>query len=368
MSRAEGGARLKRLARCPARPERLPSLPADGPRGAGIFGGEQVRGELRTETTRASASATKTLELRAPVSELIRRRYSCRTYRPEPIAAAQQRRLTELMAAHVAGPLGAQARFALVAAAPGDDSALRRLGTYGFIKGATGFIVGAVARAPKDLEDYGYLLEEVILAATGIGLGTCWLGGTFTRGTFVRRFGGLKRGEAMPAVVSTGYIGDDGSERIREREKGSRRFPPGELFFEGEWGAPLAAAGGKDGADPYAAALEAVRMAPSATNKQPWRIVRTASPADGGQDVHSTAARHDWHFHMVRTKGYGRGSAVFTVLRIADLQRVDLGIAMCHFELVARESGVDGSWVVDDPGLDLPGPGIEYSATWREPG
>ena len=76
----------------------------------------------------------------------------------------------------------------------------------------------------------------------------------------------------------------------------------------------------------------------------------------------------DWHFYLQRTKGYGKSSPLFKVLRIADLQRVDLGIAMCHFELVARESGVDGSWVVDDPGLDLPGPGIEYSATWREPG
>ncbi len=60
---------------------------------------------------------------------------------------------------------------------------------------------------------------------------------------------------------------------------------------------------------------------------------------------------------MVRSKGYGKGSALFTVLRIADLQRVDLGIAMCHFELVAREAGLDGGWVVADPGLPLPGPG-----------
>jgi hypothetical protein len=91
-------------------------------------------------------------------------------------------------------------------------------------------------------------------------------------------------------------------------------------------------------------------MAPSATNKQPWRIVRRGD---------------DWHFYLVRTKGYGKGSPWFKLLRIADLQRVDLGIAMCHFELVARESGRDGLWVVEDPGLALPAPGIEYTATWR---
>ena len=278
--------------------------------------------------------------------DLIDRRYSCRTYLERPISAEDRRALAEYMASRTRGPLGSAVRFGLIAASPDDAGALRRLGTYGFIKGATGYIAGAVRRGPGDLEDYGYLLEEVILRATGLGLGTCWLGGTFTRSTFTSRFGGLSRDEAMPAVVATGYPGDDGSERIREREEGARRFPPSELFFDGEFGEP----NGLERADGYAGALEAVRMGPSATNKQPWRIVRR-----GG----------DWHFYLLRTRGYGKGSAVFKLLRIADLQRVDLGIAMCHFALVAREDGRDGRWIVEDPGLTTPGPGIEYTATWR---
>ena len=278
----------------------------------------------------------------APAGELIRRRYSCRTYLPEPIAASQRRLL---LAAITAGPVGARARFALVAAAPGDASALKRLGTYGFIKGANGFIVGAVRRAPGDLEDYGYLLERIILHATDLGLGTCWLGGTFTRSNFVRRFGGLARDETLPAVVSLGLIGDDGSARIREREEGSRRLPSSQLFFERRFGEPL----DLSAARAYAGALAAVRIAPSATNKQPWRLVR-----DGAA----------WHFYLRRSRGYGKGSALFTVLRIADLQRVDMGIAMCHFELVARESGLAGSWMVRDPGIPLPGPDTEYCVTW----
>jgi hypothetical protein len=280
--------------------------------------------------------------------ELIDRRYSCRTYLPEPIGDDQRRGLLDYLSTLTTGPLGSEARFGLIAASPGDRDALKRLGTYGFIKGATGFIVGAVRRAPNHLEDYGYLLEQAILHATGLGLGTSWLGGTFTRGTFVRRFGGLRRGESMPAVVSIGRIGDDGTERIREREEGSRRLPSSELFFARRFGEPLDT--GAAGAA-YAAALEAVRMAPSATNKQPWRLVR-----DGGA----------WHFYLRRTKGYGKGSALFAVLRIADLQRVDLGIALCHFELVAREQGLDGSWLVRDPGIPPPGTDTEYVATWVE--
>ena len=279
------------------------------------------------------------------VRELIDRRYSCRTYLPAPIPGDTRRQLVDYMAAATVGALGSTARFGLIAASPGDRDALKRLGTYGFIKGATGFIVGAVGKAPKDHEDYGYLLEQVILYATGLGLGTCWLGGTFTRSTFVRRFGGLRRGEIMPAVVSIGLIGDDGTERIREREEGGRRLPSEELFYDGGFDTPLdtAAIGA------YAEALEAVRMAPSATNKQPWRLVRSGA---------------EWHFYMRRYKHYGKRTPLFTVLRIADLQRVDLGIAMSHFELVARERGLNGAWAVRDPGIPLPGRDAEYVATW----
>jgi nitroreductase len=278
--------------------------------------------------------------------ELIDRRYSCRTYLERPISAADREALDAVMADKTSGPLGSRARFGLIAASPDDAGALRRLGTYGFIKGATGYVVGAVRKGPGDLEDFGYLLEEVILRATELGLGTCWLGGTFTRSTFTSRFGGVARDETIPAVVSIGYPGDDGAERIREREEGSRRFPADDLFFAGEFGRPL----GRERLDGYEEALEAVRMAPSATNKQPWRIVRRGD---------------DWHFFLVRTKGYGKGSPWFKLLRIADLQRVDLGIAMCHFELVARESGRNGHWAVEDPGFTLPGPGVEYTATWH---
>ncbi len=287
--------------------------------------------------------------MQAPVVDLINARYSCRTYRAETIAPPDKAALEAYLAAHAVGPLGSRARFAVVAASPGDSAALKRLGTYGFIKGATGFLVGAVRRAPNDLEDYGYLVEQAILYATGLGLGTCWLGGSFTKGSFAARMGGLERDETMPAVVSLGYRGDDGTERIREREAGSRRLPASSLFFAERFGGPLAL-DAADTADGFGVVLESVRMAPSATNKQPWRIVRHGA---------------DWHFYLQRSKGYGKGSALFALLRLADLQRVDLGIAMCHFELAAGELGLTGGWRRDEPDVGVPQRGVEYVATWR---
>ena len=73
-----------------------------------------------------------------------------------------------------------------------------------------------------------------------------------------------------------------------------------------------------------------------------------------------------WHLHLLRTKGYGQGTLAFRLLRLADLQRVDMGIAMCHFELAAREAGLAGSWVFEDPGLVRPEDGAEHVAIWRE--
>jgi hypothetical protein len=71
-----------------------------------------------------------------------------------------------------------------------------------------------------------------------------------------------------------------------------------------------------------------------------------------------------WRFYLQRSKGYGKGTAVFSLLRLADLQRVDMGIAMCHFELAARERGLAGSWLVEHPTPDEVAAGLEYTASW----
>jgi nitroreductase len=280
------------------------------------------------------------------MAELIRQRRSCRKYRAEPIAEEKQQALEAFLASNRSGPFGSRARFALVAATAEDHAALKGLGTYGFIDKAAGFIIGAVERGSKDLEDYGWLMERAVLLATDLGLGTCWLGGTFTKSGFGRKIG-LAEGELMPAVAAVGYAVEEGfaKDRIRRMAGANFRRPPEALFFNGAFGAPLSPAA----AGAYSAALELVRWAPSASNRQPWRIVRTPS---------------GWHFFLERTKGYGKGTLTFVLLRLADLQRVDLGIAMCHFELAAREAGLAGAWVVEDPGIAVPA-GAEYTATWR---
>jgi hypothetical protein len=283
--------------------------------------------------------------LKNPIDDLVKRRYSCRTYEDRPIEAGDRQALSEFVAALGAGPLGSRTRFSLVAATEEDRGSLKGLGTYGFIKGATGFIVGAVEPSPRDMEDYGYGLEQAVLVATDLGLGTCWLGGSFTKSSFARKIQAA-RSEVVPAVVAVGYP-TEGSRNgwMRARAGGERRLPHEQLFWDGKPGEPLdlrRAAG-------YSEALEAVRWAPSASNKQPWRVIRSGD---------------DWHFYLQRTKGYGKGSALSSLLRLADLQRVDVGIAMCHFDLVAREHGLTGRWVVEQPASHAVAAGLEYTVSW----
>lgn len=90
-----------------------------------------------------------------PIAELIERRFSCCTYATQPIAEETQERLRRLMTSLDAALFGTPLRFELIAATEEDQSTLRGLGTYGFIRRASGFIVGAAGHGAKDLEGFG---------------------------------------------------------------------------------------------------------------------------------------------------------------------------------------------------------------------
>jgi hypothetical protein len=51
---------------------------------------------------------------------------------------------------------------------------------------------------------------------------------------------------------------------------------------------------------------------------------------------------------------------------LADIQRIDMGIAMCHFELTASEAGLRGKWAVDPPAVAPPDQATEYIVSWLE--
>jgi nitroreductase len=271
------------------------------------------------------------------VVELIQKRTSIRTYDKKRVESEKLERFEGFLA-DIKNPFGAQVRFGLA------ESTEQRIGTYGFIKGANTFFAGCVKKGGMDMEGFGYAFEHAILYAAALGLGTCWLGGTFKRSTFIDKM--KPTDEFLPAVSPLGYVAEKKSltEKAVAAGAGARkrkRF--GEVFFDGVAGQPLMLDD-----SPLKTCLEMVRIGPSASNKQPWRVI----VRDGA-----------CHFYAVVDKRYA-GNTMYGFT----MQRVDLGIAACHFELSAREVGLPGSFAKEDPMLASDEQRTEswqYSFSWR---
>jgi len=250
--------------------------------------------------------------------DLIHQRSSRRSYKPEALPDKIQDQINEIIVTIPTGPFGTDSSFRLIHKSMATDQKIK-LGTYGFISGAQYFIVGKTIPGDEAFVDYGYRMEWIILQLTGLELGTCWLGGTFTRSEFASLVD-LQENEVIPAITPVGHATVSRSIRdrlIRIGAGSKKRKPWPELFFNRDFEKPL----DEITAGKYARALEMVRLAPSASNKQPWRVVKSDNAG---------------HFYLQRRAGYIR---MFPAI---DLQRVDIGIAMCHFELSARELHFNG--------------------------
>jgi len=270
------------------------------------------------------------------IRDAILKRKSVRTYKEEPIPPEIRQKLGNYMDT-VKGPFNTHMRFRIIDMNNADPEA--KLGTYGVIKGAKTFICAIVKKEKHMEEDLGYAFEKIILYATSLGLATCWLGGTFNKSGFGKA-SGAEDNELVPIVTPIGYENEKKS--IMDSltvaiAKSTNRKDWSELFFDGDFSKPLQ----KEEAGIFRDCFEMVRRAPSASNRQPWRIVR-----DG----------NNFHFYICRNKGYGK-------LFNYDIQKLDMGIAMCHFDLTALESGIQGKWTEMNPGLTC-GRGMDYLTSY----
>ena len=205
---------------------------------------------------------------------------------------------------------------------------IRREGAAGIFESRLGYgmVTGAISYAAFIAKDdqmvsalrVGYYGEWFILAATRLGLGTCWLAGTFQHAAAESMLA-LAPGEVLLCVTPLGEAAS--SQSLKERAIttfiGSRkRKPLSEICTDmemeklPEW---------------MKTALECARIAPSGINIQPWRFSangnRVRILAADGKSGHSSAP-------------------------------IDCGIAMLHFSVGARQAGVTGIWTAaPDPYL-----------------
>lgn len=264
------------------------------------------------------------------IQQLVRERRSVRTFDEKGLTEDDLEKLNSFMTG-IDNPYHIPVEFVML-------NAKEYQLTCPVVVGTDIYVGGKIKRIPSAEEAFGYAFEMLVLYAQSLGIGTVWLGGTMDRGAFERAMS-LEPDEMMPCASPLGYPAHKMSLResmMRKAIKADSRNDFEELFFDGSFDAPLT----KKKAGRLAYPLEMVRLAPSAVNRQPWRVVIS----DGAV-----------HFYMKRAKGFGGAF---------DMQKIDLGIALCHFALAAEESGIGIEFALQEPEIAA-GDGIEYIASYK---
>lgn len=264
--------------------------------------------------------------------EIIKGRKSVRSFDEKPLSAEDRARLEQYIAT-ISNPFGIPVRFVLL------DAKQNGLSSP-VLSGESLYVAGMVKKGERADVAFGFAMEKLVLYAWSLGIGTTWIGGTMKREAF-ERAAGLAAGERMPCVSPLGYPAAKRSIKEALMRKGvgaDSRMPAEKLFFDGAWDVGLPA----DRQAPISDLIEMVRWAPSAVNKQPWRII---------------VSDHVFHFYEKRDKGYAGE-------KTGDLQKIDVGIALSHFVMGMEERGNRAEVVIADPGFAAPA-GVEYIATVR---
>ena len=252
--------------------------------------------------------------------EVIRSRKSVRTYDGRPLSGADKAALEDFLRS-AANPFDVPVEFRLLDA---KEHAL----SSPVVVGAEQYFAAKVARCRQFEIGYGYSFEAACLFAWSLGVGTVILAASLSRQTFEKAME-LRPDEVMPVATPVGYPAARRSLResvMRKGLKADERLPFDRLFFDGNFGRGLT----RESAGAFSEALEMARWAPSAANKQPWRAVVTGDAV---------------HFYEEKTM---KDSP------LGDIQKVDVGIALAHFDLTMREEGRTGRFFAEDPGLALP--------------
>jgi nitroreductase len=244
--------------------------------------------------------------------EALLTRRSRRLYKPEPLSGHILDRLT--VACSEFRPFDT-AKAVLIRHSK--DVFKGIIGAYGKIRGAPFLLAFIGDTADRSVhEKVGYTGEGIILEATALGLGTCWVGKSFDRRT-ASSLVMIKEQERVLAVAAVGYPAERTSfeERLVSGFGRLHKRKPLAVLVSGmpkaEW------------PEWIRESLQAARVAPSAANRQPWRfLVESDSITVSVDNLHDS---------------------------LGISKRLDCGIAMLHIEIAVLNCGVSGRWEFLDP-------------------
>jgi len=151
--------------------------------------------------------------------EAIAKRVSCRSYRPDPVP---DEAVTELVHAALCAPSGNNSRpwHIIVVRDAAKREALSRVHQYASFCAVSPVVIAVCADEAKSdhwwIEDCSAAVENILVQATAMGLGTCWIGirgnerRGFDREDRVRKILGIPAGIRVAALVSVGYPAAEG--------------------------------------------------------------------------------------------------------------------------------------------------------------
>jgi nitroreductase len=195
----------------------------------------------------------------------IKQRHSVRSFTNEELAPSVISALESeinYVNTHVSGM-----KFQLILNDPAPFSGINN--SYGMFRNAHHYLACVVDTSFKDLEEKsGYCAQQIVIRAVKLGLGACFVSGTFNRQKITAR---IRPGEKLLFVVLLGYPEESKTRliaRISSKLMHKSSTPPDSLFIgdgisydEAIKQMPLLKYG-----------LEAVSLAPSAMNRKPVRI------------------------------------------------------------------------------------------------
>lgn len=218
----------------------------------------------------------------------IERRISVRRFEPivEEATLARVRRLCQQAKTYNSSAL----KYLLF---PGSQVRAKRV--------AAPWYIGVAAREdPESLFNLGYSCQRLVLQLTAQDLGTCWLGFFPNREALAAALD-PEEGLTLRVLIAWGARVRDNTPEKRGRRKAPERI----AFFSGD----------REPRYPWRTVLEAVRWAPSALNRQPWRLLFTPNA-----------------IHL-----YSR-----SCLLAGSYTPIDMGIALSHLELACEQLAVSG--------------------------
>lgn len=173
--------------------------------------------------------------------------------------------------------------------------------SYGMIKGLNS-CVALVGN--KNIDNYkqkiGYYGEMLVLEATSMNLGTCWIGGTYDKKE-CEKYINLKEDEELVCVIAIGYVLENKTLKekfISRFNKSKKTFD--DILLESDTKPPAWVISG----------INSVMIAPSAVNRKPV-----------GYSYKDNIIKA-----YITKENYG-------------FEEVDLGISVLHFQIGAKSNG-----------------------------